>query len=216
MKKYDCIMFDLDGTLMDTSSGILNCLDFIVEQFHLVPLSDQEKHCFIGPPIQESFQKHYSCSQERAWELAVAWREAYKEKFLLRAEPYDGIYDLLHKLRQAGIKTGIATNKREDYTLKLLKYFSFLSLFDCIVGSDFAGKRSKVDIICMCMKQIGVTKAERCLMVGDTIGDFTAAQKAGVDFLGVTYGFGFVIGQSIPNHKMANSCGEIRAAIEDK
>ena len=213
MKQYQAVFFDLDGTLMDTSMGVIQAIDYIVGTFQLPVLSEQEKYAFIGPPIQKSFQVHYGCTQERAWELATAWRDAYKEKFLLEAIPYDGIYDLLRCLRQKGIKTCVATNKREDYTLKLLGHFSFLPLFDCIAGSDFEGKRGKPDMIRLCMEQTGITDPKRCLMVGDTVGDAAAAKEAGVDFLGVTYGFGFTAGiTSLAANAvmMADGCAQIQ------
>ena len=215
MMQYRCIIFDLDGTLLDTSIGILKCVDYIVSQFGLNPLSKQEKLSFIGPPVQESFKKHYECTTEQAWKLATAWREVYKEKFLLEAVPYEGIYDLLRELQQNGYKTAIATNKREDYTQKLLEYFSFLPLFDCIIGSDFDGKLSKADMIRLCLKQIKITEPSQCLMVGDTIGDMMAAQEAGIPFLGVTYGFGFKKGVTVFDNKMADNCKEIYDIVKD-
>lgn len=213
MKQYQAVFFDLDGTLMDTSMGVIQAIDYIIETYRLPGLSEQEKRAFIGPPIQESFQVYCGCSKEQAWELATAWRDAYKEKFLLEAMPYDGIYDLLRCLRQKGIKTCVATNKREDYTRKLLRHFSFLPLFDCIIGSDFEGKRSKPDMIRLCMEQTEMTDSERCLMVGDTAGDAAAAQKASVDFLGVTYGFGFTAGTTNLEANavmIADSCAQIQ------
>lgn len=217
MMQYRCIIFDLDGTLMDTSEGILKCVDFIVARFGLAPLSEQEKLSFIGPPVQKSFQTYYACTPEQAWELATAWREAYKEKFLLEAVPYAGIYELLRALRQNGYKTAVATNKREDYTHKLLEHFSFLPLFDCIVGSDFEGKRSKADMIRLCMAHAKISELSHCLMVGDTAGDMIAAQEAGVPFLGVTYGFGFKKGAvtSVQVQRMADSCKEIMRLLEE-
>ena len=202
----------MDGTLMDTAPGVLHGIDHIVEKYGLPDLCEEEKRTFIGPPVQKSFQVHFDVSEERAWELATAWRESYKDIFLLEAEPYEGIYELLESLRQSGIKTGVATNKREDYTLKLLGHFGFLTLFDCVVGSDFEGKRSKSDMICICMKRLGIDDPGACLMIGDTEGDMAAAQTAGVGFLGVTYGFGFKKG-SVSGWPMANDCRDIQRLI---
>lgn len=212
--KTTCIIFDLDGTLMDTSKGILNCIDFIVDQFQLAPMNDLEKQSFIGPPIQDSFQMHYCCTAEESWNLATAWREAYKDKFLLEAVPYDDIYDLLRRLRQKGAKTCVATNKREDYAIKLLDHYGFIPLFDFIIGSDLKGKRSKADMIKMCMEWAREKDPGRYLMIGDTAGDFAAAQETGVNFLGVTYGFGFKNGQSVSEFPLADSMNELLTVLE--
>lgn len=209
--KYQTVIFDLDGTLLDTSAGVIHAVDYIIAEFHLPVLSKEEKYSFIGPPVQKSFQTHYACTEEQAWKLASAWRKAYKERFLLEAVPYKGIYDLLRYLRQKGIRTCVATNKREDYTLKMLEHFSFLPLFDFIVGSDMAGKRSKTDMIGLCLGRINVTDPAQALMVGDTTGDMTAAEEAGVDFLGVTYGFGFREMDEEKGIHLAGTCQEIQA-----
>lgn len=191
MGKYDLVVFDLDGTLMDTSGGILACIDYIVGQYGFPPVPDDVKRGFIGPPIQDSFLRCYSLTEVQAWEMAIAWRNAYKDRFLFDAVPYDGIYDLLRFCQRCGASTGVATNKREDYTRTLLEHFGFTQLFDCICGTDMSGKLSKAELIRACMERTNTTDPEKCLMVGDTEGDFAAAKRAGVQFLGVTYGFGF-------------------------
>ena len=216
MQKYHAAFFDLDGTLMDTSIGVIQAIDFIVEKFNLPPLSEAEKGSFIGPPIQRSFEEKYGLDKNHAWEIASAWRDAYKDQFLFGAMPYDGIYDLLKYCRKNGIKTGVATNKREDYALRLLQHFDFTNLFDCIVGSDFDGKRTKSQMIQMCVGKIGQSAPERCLMVGDTEEDGISAMQAGVDFVGVTYGFGLVPGkrcQAARPIMLVNHCAKIKEVL---
>ncbi len=215
MKNYHCVIFDLDGTLMDTSSGILKCIDYVANQFQLTPPSESEKRGFIGPPIQKSFQSYYGCPLECSLELADAWRKAYKDKYLLEAKPYKGIFDLLGWIRQGGVKTAVATNKREDYAMTLLEHFGFFPLFDCIIGSDFSGDRRKEEMIRLCAERLGIIDISRCLMVGDTAGDMSAAHKAGVDFLGVTYGFGFKRGNQELGYWTADHCEDIRNFLEN-
>lgn len=206
--RFDAVFFDLDGTLLDTSSGVIKAIDRIAEIYHLPALSLLEKRSFIGPPIQDSFQQHYGLSKEQAWELATAWRDTYKDLFLLEAEPYEGIYDVLRFCREYDIKTGVATNKREDYTKIILEHFGFTPLFDYIAGTDFDGRMKKADLIRACMKKMGIFDPEKCLMVGDTTGDMEAAKNAGVGFLGVTYGFGFVNGTK-ERIKLVSSCEDL-------
>lgn len=207
MIKYGYVIFDLDGTLMDTSSGIIRCIDAIAGQYHLVSPDETEKRAFIGPPIEKSFQAHYGCTRAYAMELAAAWRAAYQKKFLLDAVPYPGLYDLLRRMRQSGIKTAVATNKREDYTAILLKHFHIWPLMDCVIGSDSAGSRTKANMIELCMKQMGAADRRQCLMIGDTVGDQEAARATDVDFLGITYGFGFIKGKA--DCRTADSCEKI-------
>lgn len=215
MAKIKLASFDLDGTLMNTSIGVLKAIDHIIKEFGLPDLTDEQKHSFIGPPVQKSFQTHYGFTEERAWEVATAWRNAYKDIYLLDAEPYDGIFDLLKGLRERGIKTAVATNKREDYTLRLLEHFGFTPLFDCIVGSDFEGKRTKPDMIRMGMEKCGIISPDECLMIGDTNSDSNAAAAAGTQFLGVTFGFGFRPGVDYETFKTVDSCADIMKYIEE-
>lgn len=207
--RYQAIFFDLDGTLLDTSVGVIKAIDHIENEYHLPKLTVDEKQSFIGPPIQDSFQRHYGLSKERAWELATAWRDAYKDIFLLEAVPYDGIFDALRFCREHGIRTGVATNKREDYTRKLLEHFGFIPLFDCVAGTDLEGKLKKADLIRACMEKCELEHPDRCLMVGDTINDLEAANKAGTGFLGVSYGFGFSAGDARADLPVVNDCGAI-------
>lgn len=196
---YDAVCFDLDGTLLDTSEGIALATGQVIERFGLSPLTDEEQKSFIGPPIQDSFQRRYGLTKERAWELATAWRDAYKDLFLLKARPYEGIYEVLRAIRERGIRTGVATNKREDYARKLLENFSFTELFDHIAGTELEGRLKKLDLIRVCMDKLGVSDGKRCLMVGDTSNDLEAAKTAGMDFLGVTYGFEFTENSVFPD-----------------
>lgn len=211
--QYQAVFFDLDGTLLDTSKGVIQAVDSIEAEYHLLELTAAEKRSFIGPPIQDSFERHYGLTKAQAWNLATAWRNVYKDKFLLEAVPYEGIYDVLCFCREYGIKTGVATNKREDYTRKLLDHFRFTPLFDCISGTDFEGKSTKADLIKVCMAKCGTEDASKCLMVGDTMNDLEAAKKAAVGFLGVSYGFGFSAQDAQANIPIANDCKAITAFL---
>lgn len=206
--KYTAIFFDLDGTLMDTSEGIIHATETIIRTHGLETLNEEEKRRFIGPSIQDSLRDRYRITKEYAWKLATEWRNIYKEKYLLEATPYEGIYEVLHFCQAKRIKTGVATNKREDYATKLLDHYGFAQVLDCIAGTDFAGKRKKVNLIQICMAKVGVTDPQNCLMVGDTEGDLEAAKKANVDFLGVSYGYGFSV-EDARKVNLVHSCREI-------
>lgn len=211
-QRYRAVFFDLDGTLLDTSEGTFKAIDCIAEKYGLPMLPMEEKRTFIGPAIHDSLRCHYGLSERQSWELGNMWRDIYKDRFLFDAIPYAGIFDLLRFCREHGIKTGVATNKREDYTRTLLDRFGFTPLFDCVVGGDMDGKRTKADLIRICMERTGVTDPEKCLMVGDTQGDRNGAEQAGVGFLGVTYGFGFTK-STAAEFPLADNCEEMKDYI---
>lgn len=189
--KYKLVIFDLDGTLMDTSSGILMAVKDTIKDHGMPALSEEKIRTFIGPPIQWSFEAQYGISKEKAQSMADTFRALYSTKHLLGAVPYPGIYDLLQSLRERGIESAIATYKREDYALRLLKHYHFDDYTDIMYGGDNDGTLKKRDIIQKCIDTAGVKNLNEVVMVGDTLHDSNGAKELGVDFIGVSYGFGF-------------------------
>ncbi|WP_252229308.1 HAD hydrolase-like protein [Clostridium sp. ZBS15] len=194
MKKYNCVIFDLDGTLMDTSIGVLKSVKYTINKMKFEKLSEEELRLFIGPPIQNSFKDKYTLDDNKTNEAAAMFRNAYKEKFLYHAKIFSGIIELLSYLRSNNILTMVATYKREDYTLMLLEYFGLSKYFDFIKGSDMDGKLTKADIVNLCIEKSNQDK-EKAVLVGDTNHDLLGAKQAGIDFIAVTYGFGFKKGE---------------------
>lgn len=190
MAKYSCILFDLDGTLLDTSRGVLKSIDYTINELGLAPLSEEKKRTFIGPPIQNSFRATYGLDDEMTARAAMTFRNVYKDKFLLEAVPYDGMYDLLEELKANGIKMAVATYKREDYTMKLLDALDISKYFDIIKGSDMEGKLTKADIVQYCVDGLSADR-RHIVLIGDSVNDETGAQARGIDFIGVTFGFGY-------------------------
>lgn len=191
MKKYDIAIFDVDGTLLDTTEGVLASVQYTIEKNGLPSLSEKELKTFIGPPIQNSFQKYYGIQGEALQELAECFRDRYKNVDLLKASPYPGIYETMQCLDNHGIKLAIATYKRQDYARSLLCHFGFDKYTSVMYGADNYNKLKKQDIIVKCMEHYGISDYSTAVMVGDSDNDALGAEKIGVNFLGVTYGFGF-------------------------
>ena len=189
MKKIKFI-FDLDGTLLDTSEGITESAAYAVKAMGFSELTYEELLSFIGPPVQASFMRLYGCSEDIAQKATDIFREYYKDHGLLKAKPYNGIYDLCGLLGNHGIKTAAATYKREDYAVKLLKHFHFDEYFCTMHGADPANVLTKADIINICLSEMGGRKDDTVL-IGDTEHDAKGAEGSGISFIGVTYGFGF-------------------------
>lgn len=190
MSKYQAVLFDLDGTLLDTSEGILSSVKYTLDVMEFEPIEEDYFETFIGPPIQHTLQKIYHLDDATRDKAAAVFREHYSTVDLCKAKMYDGVLETLTELKKNGIKIAVATYKREDYTKKLLDEFGISQYCDWIQGSDFAGKLTKTDIIELCLQNLNVEK-RKVLMVGDTEHDLVGAQNAGVDFLAVTFGFGF-------------------------
>ena len=190
-QQFKCVVFDLDGTLLDTSEGIFSAVKYTINKFGLESLDVDTMKTFIGPPIQDSFKRVFGFEDKVISEMAATFRNRYKGENLLLAKPYDGIYEVFEYLNSVGIKSAIATYKREDYAIRLLKHFHFDRYTDLIYGSDFEGKLKKKDIIELALKKACVDDYSKALMIGDSDNDSIGATSIGIKFLGVTYGFGF-------------------------
>ena len=94
-------------------------------------------------------------------------------------------------MNDCNIKSVVATYKRQDYALTILKYFGFDKYIDIIHGADHENKLEKKDIIKNALMDVGITDFSDAVMVGDSDNDAIGAEKIGISFIGVTYGFGF-------------------------
>lgn len=184
------ILFDLDGTLLDTSEGILESVEYTIRTLKLPMLSRRELLQFVGPPIQNSLSAFLGLNAEESQRGATVFRNYYKEKALCKAVVYDGIFDVLDYLKQKDIKIGVATYKREDYAKTLLEHFGIASYCDVIHGADNENRLRKSDIVSLCCGELGCGLPQIAL-VGDTVHDAEGACKAGVKFIAVTWGFGY-------------------------
>lgn len=205
-QRFKCVVFDVDGTLLDTSQGIITSVRYTIDKFQLKQLDDDIIKTFIGPPIQNSFKRVYGFDDKQIAKMTEVFRERYKSEDLLLAEPYEGIYTVLEQLLANGIIVAIATYKRQDYARSIMEYFGFDRFTDIICGSDFEGKLKKKDIIRQAMDKAGVIDLSEVVMVGDSDNDADGARENGVKFIGVTYGFGF------KSHQEAIELGAIGVA----
>lgn len=186
---YRGIIFDLDGTLLDTSEGVLSSVRHTIKTMGYRELPEETLLTFIGPPVKRSLMEHYGLDDAEADRATAVFRDQYKNMDLLKARPYDGILPLLERLKSQGFLIGVATLKREDYALTILEHFGIAEHCDLICGSDFASKMQKVDVLHKCLDGLNLSPKE-ALLIGDTASDAGGAKAAGTDFMAVTFGFG--------------------------
>ena len=184
------IIFDLDGTLLDTSVGVLSSVQKMIEHFGLHNLDDDDMRSFIGPPINKNLERLYGMAPDKAMEAMSYFREEYPKGDIFRAEHYDGMDELLYSLKDLGFKVGVSTYKREDMAKTLLEEKGLAKYFDVIHGSNAASDMTKADIVNLTIRDLGF-EPDETVMVGDSDNDAIGAEEAGALFIGVTYGFGF-------------------------
>ncbi len=192
---FKLAIFDLDGTLMDTSPGIFASANATIEKLGLPPEHNPEQlRKFIGPPITQCFVKVYDLDPSLIDKAVSIYRMEYNQHGRFGAKPYCGMEETLKELKRRGYLLAVGTLKYEPLASEMMEYFGLAPYFDSIRGSDAASSLSKADIINMVLLDLNV-KAQETVLVGDTIHDQIGAQQAGVAFIAVDYGFGFPRGQ---------------------
>ncbi len=189
--KYNYVIFDFDGTVADTGEGILKSLQYSFEQMgrEVPDLSDLKK--FIGPPIHYSYVTFYGVAEEDVDRYITKYRERYRKIGIFECHIYDGMRETLEKLRTAGVKIGIASSKPVKLIHDVMNYLNLEEYFDAVVGVQFDDTKhpGKTDLVLQSMEKLGADK-KSTLMVGDRYFDIDGAAGAGVDSVGVVYGYG--------------------------
>lgn len=188
--KYSLVIFDLDGTLTDSGSGIISSVrKTLISMGRPVPPQDTLRR-FIGPPTWDSFRILCKMSSPEAEEAVRRFRKIYGSEGLFDNRVYNGIPELLDHLRAAGTKLAVATSKPGSMAKKVLDHFGLSPHFDMISAADETDRGGgKEALISQVLKNLGVS-ARDTVMIGDTKFDASGAHKAGVSFVGVLYGFG--------------------------
>lgn len=190
-KKYDTFLFDLDGTVIDSSPGILCAFDYALAKFGIKETDRAGMYRIMGPPLAFSFTEYYGFSEEQARRAVEYYREYYSCKGIFESSVYEGLSEVFRRLRAAGCRLAIATLKPEKYAVKIAEHFGIAQYFDGVAGrapDDMSAQ--KEDLILRALGMCGSPDKSGALMVGDRCYDVAGAHSAGVDCLGVLYGFG--------------------------
>jgi len=210
--RYDAVIFDLDGTLIDSSEGIINSAEKAIAKLGYPKMSREELRSYIGPPIGNSIIARNGYGEKELKEFNSLFREIYKNEHLTEAYVYPGMLELLSDVKAASF-VGIATNKRIDYTVTLLDKVGISPLCDEIQGLDMDGKLKKRDLVENCIKASGTDNRRRVVMVGDGPSDSSAAEECGADFIGVLFGFGFKDRSEVTYGRAAGNVQSLRELL---
>lgn len=191
-RKFDLIVFDLDGTLFNTKWTILEALDGFVKYKGLKKLTEEELESFFGPPAAISFKKYFNdISDKEREELLYEYRNYYMENTLLKAKPYDGTEDVLKELKNRGFKIALATYKLMRCVTPLIEHYGYNKYFDSIKGSVAELGSTKTQIMKDAINECKISDNNRICMIGDTEHDFGGARNLEVAFIGMNYAGNF-------------------------
>lgn len=187
---YKNILFDLDGTLTDPKEGITNSVAYALKRYGIAVENKDELTAFIGPPLIYSFCTFYGFDEDKAEQAVDVYREYFTERGIFENSVYNGIPQLLDKLKQQGKRLFIATSKPEVFAVKIARHFGFFDKFCAVRGIPLDGERmSKSDVIAQLMREFELSP-EDTVMVGDRRYDVEGAAQNGLRCIGVLYGYG--------------------------
>ena len=194
--RYHTVLWDLDGTLVDSSPGVRTALAAACAAAGVPMLPEEEFWRSMGPAVRDNARINFGLSGDREERFVETFLEIYAALPWERSGSlYPGIFTLLGRLTDAKIKSAVCTMKDEKSAVEMLTSYDVSPFFETIAGVDDAAPCRKEETIADCMLRLGVPWREGVLMVGDTLLDAEAAAKAGVDFAAALWGFGFGHGE---------------------
>lgn len=184
------VLFDWDGTVADTRPGIFNSVRYAIGQYGIADRPDDELRYFIGPPLYDGFEHVFGVSPELANELTDTYRVYYRDKGIFECNVYDGVGDLMRELHDAGVKTAVVSSKPKEFLDRLVEHFGLAEHLDAVVGPAMDNHNSnKTVLVNQALKELMLLPST-VAMIGDRHFDMEGAKAAGVNAVGVLYGYG--------------------------
>lgn len=190
MKKFDTVIFDLDGTLLNTLEDLADSVNYTLALHGFPCRTIEEVRSFVGNgvanlmklSVPEGIDKlHYD-------KCLTDFRRHYSVNLQNKTSPYEGIMDLLEKLSEAGCKLAVVSNKF-DKAVKGLCDSYFGEYIKVAIGeSERISKKPAPDTVLMALQELG-SSADKAVYVGDSEVDALTARNADIMFIGVTWGF---------------------------
>lgn len=192
MNKKDTVVFDLDGTLLDTLEDLKNSVNYAMKHFGYPEHTLDEVRRYVGNGILLLMQRAIpgGADDPNFEEAFRLFKEHYGKHCNDTTKPYDGIMELIHTLKNHNIKIAIVSNKA-DFAVKELNEIYFKDLISVAIGekeSEGIRKKPAPDTVNEALKQLGST-AENAVYVGDSEVDIQTARNSGMDEILCAWGF---------------------------
>jgi phosphoglycolate phosphatase len=196
---FDLVMFDLDGTLIETAPEICDATNDTLAQFGLPTVTRQQVNDWIGHGTQTLLVQALAAAGNTTQEavrqaanfvdISAAFVGHYGQRCGTRSHLYPQVREVLAELKEQGVKLAVVTNKEARYTQVVLDAHQLAPVFDRVISGDtFATKKPTPVGIEACLAQFGVAR-ERALFVGDSSIDVATARNAGVAVWALPYGY---------------------------
>lgn len=190
---YKYLLFDLDGTLTDSSEGITKCVRAALEGIGIHEPDDKKLFLFIGPPLRESFKKYYNLNPEQVDTCMSLYRKRYNSVGKFENRTYPGIVELLRDLKAAGYICAMCTAKPEFFAVPIAEKYGLAPYLTAIFGAAMDGsKDDKAMVVAASLKGLGLNTPEekaQAVLIGDREQDVKAAHANNIKCIGIGWGF---------------------------
>lgn len=184
MDKITTLLFDFDGTLLDTNELIIQTFQTVLNAYYPGKYEREDILPFLGPTLRETFE---SIDPEKTEEMIAeyrTWNLANHDAF---ASEFDGVTETLRQLKNEGLKMAIVSTKRNEMVLRGLRLIEAEDLFDTVIGlDDVQHAKPHPEPLLLAMERLGSTPDET-MMIGDNIHDILGGKNAGVRTAGVAW-----------------------------
>lgn len=188
--KYELVIFDMDGTILDTLNDLYQSVNVALLENHFPERTLDEVRQFVGNGIRKLMERAVpeNTKKEDIDKVHAAFTAYYKEHCADTTKPYAGITQLIDRLKAAGVKTAVVSNKA-DYAVQILAKQYFPDAFDAAVGEKPGiQKKPSPDSVNAVLKQLDV-KRQNAIYIGDSEVDIETAENAEMDSISVLWGF---------------------------
>lgn len=188
--KYNTILFDLDGTLLDTLDDLADSVNAVLQKEGYQLRTKDEIREFIGNGVKMLMKRSLpdGTPEDEVVRCLAMFREIYLKNMLDQTKPYDGILEVLSVMKRKGMKIGVVSNKLDEATKEMCRLF-FNEYVDVAIGdSPERKKKPDPDSVFEALKQLD-SQQDKTLYVGDSNVDMKTAKNSGLDSVGVTWGF---------------------------
>ena len=188
--KYQAVLFDMDGTVLDTLDDLCDSINHSLAEFSLPQVSREHvRQCLgNGPAFLVSHSIPAGSSPELEADVLAFYKPWYDAHCLIKTAPYEGILPMMQSLKEQGLRLAIISNKPDRAVQELSDAF-FPGLLELSVGESPSVRRKPApDTVLTAASQIGLS-VDQCVYVGDSEVDLQTARNAGMDCISVTWGF---------------------------
>lgn len=214
MKKL--VIFGFDGTLADTSPGILYCFNTTAAAMGYEPVERDALYGIIGIPLEQGLKQLYGMSDDEIEYASNNYSKLYSQKGKEMFTLYDGLKDSLNALKEIGCKLAVATQKHIMFATDMLRSYGILDMFDAVCATDVDTNLTKDALLLQACGRLGVDVNDS-ILIGDSDVDALGAEKVGMDFAAALYGLGFKSKEEAEKYKCRayiNSAADIPVQLE--